>query len=125
MAHILLIEDTEAVRGLFRAILEQAGYLVREASTGSEGIRLFRERPSDVVITDMYMPDGDGFEVMRTLRREVPPPKIIVISGRLSKGEFLSAAKLLGADLVLPKPVTRDELLTAVETVFGTSRLSR
>ena len=96
MAHILLIEDTEAVRGLFRAILEQAGYVVREASTGSEGIRLFRERPSDVVITDMYMPDGDGFEVMRTLRREVPPPKIIVISWRLSKGEFLSAANSWG-----------------------------
>jgi len=123
MAHILLIEDTESVRGLFRRILEQAGYVVREASTGAEGIRLFRERPSDVVITDMYMPDGDGFEVMRTLRREVPVPKIIVISGRSSKGELLSAAKLLGADLVLPKPVTMDELLTAVETAFGTSRL--
>lgn len=45
MVHILLIKDTEAVRGLFRAILEQVGYVVREASTGSAGIRLFRERP--------------------------------------------------------------------------------
>jgi CheY-like chemotaxis protein len=123
MVHILLIEDTEAVRGLFRAILEQVGYEVREASTGSEGIRLFRDSPSDVVITDMYMPDGDGFDVMSTLRREVPVPKFIVLSGQSSKAEILTAAKLMGADLVLAKPVTRDALLKAVETVFGTSRL--
>ena len=123
MAHILLIEETEAVRGLFRGILEQAGYVVREASTGSEGIRLFRDSPSDVVITDMYMPDGDEFEVMSTLQREVPVPKIIVFSGQSSKAEILSAAKLMGADLVLAKPVTMDELLKAVEMAFGTSRL--
>ncbi|HMX90933.1 MAG TPA: response regulator [Nitrospira sp.] len=123
MVHILLIEDTEAVRGLFRAILEQVGYVVREASTGSAGIRLFHESPSDVVITDMYMPDGDGFDVMRTLRHEVPAPKIIVMSGGLGKGEILDAAQLLGADLVLAKPVPMDELLKAVETLIGTSRL--
>ena len=123
MVHILLIEDIEAVRDPFRVILEQAGYVVREASTGSEGIRLFRESPSDVVITDMYMPDGDGFDVMSTLRREAPVPKIIVLSGQASKAEILSAAKLMGADLVLAKPVTMDELLKAVETVLDRSRL--
>ncbi|MBA2485316.1 MAG: response regulator [Nitrospira sp.] len=73
------------------------------------------------MITEIYMLDGDGFDVMTTLRREVPAPKIIVISGRSGIGEMLRAAKLLGADLILPKPVTMDELLTAVETVFGTS----
>ncbi len=119
MVHILLIEDTEAVRGLFRAILEQAGYVVREASTGSEGIRHFHENPSDVVITDMYMPNGDGFDVIGALRREDPAPKIIVMSGQSSKGEILSAAKLMGADLILAKPVPMDELLNAVETVLG------
>jgi DNA-binding NarL/FixJ family response regulator len=71
----------------------------------------------------MYMPDGDGFDVMRTLRHEVPAPKIIVMSGGLGKGEILDAAQLLGADLVLAKPVPMDELLKAVETLIGTSRL--
>ena len=123
MAHILLIDDTEAVRGLFRAILEEAGHLVRDASSGSEGIRLFRERPSDVVITDIYMPGGDGFEVMNALRRAIPLPRIIGISGGFSKEEILNAADLMGADLVLAKPVTMDALLKAVETVLGTSRL--
>lgn len=122
MVHILLIEDSEDVRGLLRAILEQVGYVVCEASTGLEGIRLFRESPSDVVITDIYMPDGDGFDVMNTLLREVPVPKIIALSGQSSKAEILRAAKLMGADLVLAKPVTRDALLKAVETVLGPHR---
>ena len=122
MAHILLIEDTEAVRDLFRAILEQAGHLTSAASAGSEGIRLFREHPADVVITDMYMSNGDGFDVISNLRREVPVPKIIVVSGK-SSDDLLTAAKLIGADLVLTKPVTMDQLLKAVQTVLGTSGL--
>jgi CheY-like chemotaxis protein len=60
MVQILLIDDVESVRGLWRAILEQAGYVVHEASTGSEGIRLFRERPSEVVITDSTCPTATG-----------------------------------------------------------------
>lgn len=119
---ILLIDDTEEVRRLFRMVLEQAGYAVREASSGSEGIRLFRESPSDIVITDMYMPDGDGFDVLRTLRSEVLVPKIIVLSGQLGQTEMLSAAKFMGADLVLPKPVAIEALLMAVKTVSDSSR---
>ncbi len=56
---------------------------------------------------------------MSTLRREVPVPKIIALSGQ-SEG-ILDAAKLMGADLVLPKPVPMDELLNAVQTVISTS----
>ena len=122
MAHILLIEDSEVVRDLFRVFLEQPGYVVRAASTGSEGMRLFREHPADVVITDLYMPDGDGFDVLNILRCEVPVPKIIVVSGRSGQDEILTAAKLMGADLALGKPVSMDQLLKAVESVLDTSR---
>ncbi len=123
MARILLIDDTDAVRGLFRAVLEQAGHVVREARNGSEGIRVFRDTPADVVITDIYMPNGDGFEVMTTLGRELPVPKLIAISGQSGTGDMLSAAKLLGADLILPKPVSMNDLLAAVETVLPRGRL--
>ena len=60
VASILVIEDDEAVRGLFRAILEPVGFLIQEASTGWEGIRRFRESPADLVMTDIDMPHGDG-----------------------------------------------------------------
>jgi len=69
----------------------------------------------------MYMSNGDGFDVISTLRREVPVPKIIVVSGK-SSDDLLTAAKLIGADLVLTKPVTMDQLLKAVQTVLGTLR---
>ena len=123
MARILVIDDVDAVRGLFRAVLEQAGHDVREASNGAEGIRLFRGTPADVVITDIYMPNGDGFEVMTTLRRERPVPKLIAISGQSASGDMLNAAKLLGADLILPKPVGMDDLLMAVDIVLPPGRL--
>ena len=123
MAQILLIDDTDPVRGMYRAVLEQAGHVVREARDGSEGIRVFRNAPADVVITDIYMPNGDGFEVVTTLRRGLPVPKLIAISGQSGTADMLSAAKLLGADLILPKPVSMNDLLTAVETVFPTGRL--
>ncbi len=123
IARILLIDDTDAVRGLFRVVLEQAGHVVQEASNGSEGVRLFRGTPADVVITDLYMPDCDGFEVMTTLRREVPVPKIRAISGQSGTGDLLAAATLLGADLILSKPASMDDVVTAVETVLGSCRL--
>jgi DNA-binding response OmpR family regulator len=91
---------------------------VADACTGAEGIRLFRDSPADVVVTDLYMADGDGFEVMTTVRRHVPVPKIIAISGQSGTKDMLHAAKLLGADVILPKPLQMNELLAAVETVL-------
>ena len=79
--------------------------------------------PADVVITDLYMPNGDGFEVMTTLRRERPVPKLIAISGQSANGDMLKAGKLLGADLILPKPVGMDDLLRAVDTVLPPGHL--
>jgi CheY-like chemotaxis protein len=119
MASILIIEDTVAVRVLFRAILEQAGHVVCEASTGSEGIRLFRAAPTDVVITDIYMPDGDGLEVITHLRQAYHAVKILAISGRAGQECMLSVATRLGADGMLAKPVSLDALLTAVTKLLG------
>lgn len=121
MASILIIEDTEAVRGLFRMILEQAGHVVHEASNGREGVRQFRQAQTDVVITDIYMPDGDGLEVITQLRQEFPTLKILAVSGRAGQEEMLSAAKLLGADGILPKPLGVEALLTAVANLFGSA----
>ena len=68
MATILVIDDTEAVRSFFRTVIERAGHTVVEAASGHEGIRLFNESPTDAVITDVHMSDGDGLEVIRDLR---------------------------------------------------------
>ena len=67
VASILVIDDEEAVRGLIRAILEPVGYTIVEAENGRAGMCRFRASPTDAVITDMHMPDGDGWEVIREL----------------------------------------------------------
>jgi CheY-like chemotaxis protein len=114
MPSILLIEDDEAVRRLFRAILEPVGYLIEEASTGWEGIRRYRQSPTDLVMTDMDMPDGDGEDVIRQLRAEYPSVKILAVSGSKGAEELRSVAQRWGADAMLPKPVGVDELRAAV-----------
>jgi len=119
MASILLIDDTEAVRGLFRTVLEQAGYTISEATTGREGIRLFNEAPTDAVVTDMHMPDGNGLEVINELRAKHAHLKILAVSGTEQQDGMLRVAKVLGVDGILLKPFGVEDLLTAVSRLFG------
>jgi CheY-like chemotaxis protein len=122
MARILLIEDDEAVRTLLRQTLTQSGHTVVEASTGREGLELFRRAPhTDLVITDILMPEQEGLEVVMALRDTHPPVKIIAISGAgpHGGGDYLAVARAMGASKVLQKPfsiatliATIDELLT-------------
>jgi DNA-binding response OmpR family regulator len=122
MGSILVIEDTIAVRVLFRAILESDGHQVREAAHGEEGLHEFRRCPAELVVTDLYMPDGDGIELIVRLRREWPTVKILAVSGGIGMNGLLHAAKLLGADCALAKPVGVEELQGAVRTLLGLGR---
>ena len=64
MATILVIDDQEPIRALLRAALEGDGHEVLEASNGHEGMALWRRERTDVVVTDLYMPETDGIEVI-------------------------------------------------------------
>jgi CheY-like chemotaxis protein len=81
MARILLIDDDEPVRTTLRLTLEHFGHTVIEARDGTEGLALFQHANADLVITDIVMPEKDGLEVLRELRRMHPSVKIIAISG--------------------------------------------
>jgi CheY-like chemotaxis protein len=113
VASILVIDDEEAVRGLFRAILEPLGYTIVEARDGLDGLSRYREAPTDLVITDMSMPRGDGLEVIRTLRADFPTLKILAVSGAERPDESTEALRM-GATAMLSKPVGVNELRTAV-----------
>ena len=65
LARILVIEDDDLERDMFREILEKAGYEVDVASNGREGLSIFRDEPADVVVTDIMMPEKDGIELIR------------------------------------------------------------
>jgi CheY-like chemotaxis protein len=72
VTRILVIDDEEAARGLIRAILEPMGYSILEAVDGRDGINRFRQSPTDLVVTAMYMPRGDGLIVIRELQADYP-----------------------------------------------------
>ncbi len=117
MARILVIDDENDVRGTIRAILEQTGYEVVEASNGYEGIKLYQREPVDLVITDLFMPEKEGIETIMELRRHSPNVKIIAISGGSQRWNLkcLPVAKKLGAVRTVAKPFGMDEILRVVK----------
>ncbi|MBI5441894.1 MAG: response regulator [Deltaproteobacteria bacterium] len=121
MARILIIDDEEPVRSMLRQMLEGAGYEVEEASDGDEGIRLFRSKPADLVVTDLLMPNKGGLVTISELRREHPAVRVIAISGggRNGKLNFLSTARTFAGVRTLRKPFRRAELLEMVADVLA------
>jgi PAS domain S-box-containing protein len=116
-ARILVVDDEELVRAYLRSVLEGGGYVVSEAAEGKEAVRQALSSPLELVITDLVMPEQEGIETIQTLRRRLPDLGIIAISGAFG-GQFLTTAKILGADAVLDKPVSADVLLGKVADVL-------
>jgi two-component system response regulator (stage 0 sporulation protein F) len=114
MATILIIDDEEPIRALLRSALEAAGYEVMEAPNGRIGLELYRHRPSDLIITDINMPELDGLDMLLELTREFLHAKVIAISGAGGEQNVLDLAKLLGARRTFRKPFSLPRLLDAV-----------
>ena len=116
MSHILIMDDDDEVRINLREMLENEGFEVTDAPDGKKGMRLFRERPADLVITDIFMPEQEGLETVKELRDDFPTVKIIVISGggKLKPESYLKIAGQFGADKTLTKPFKRDDIIRAV-----------
>jgi len=120
MPNILIIDDDNQFRTMLRKMVERNGYEVIEASDGKEGIKLYRKNPTDLIITDLIMPEKDGIETIQELRKDFTDVKIIAISGggRLGPHDYLHLAKMLGAQRTLTKPIELDELLKAIEELL-------
>lgn len=126
MTTVLIIDDEVDIRDSVGQILTRAGYTVRTAGTGTDGIAEYRREPADLVITDIIMPKGHGVDVIRTLRKEFPDARIMAVSGggnfgpvayapeAITTSAYLAAATEAGANLVLTKPFDRSTLLEAV-----------
>ena len=114
MATILIIDDEAPIRALLRSTLEAAGYEVTEASNGRIGLERYRHKPTDLVITDMLMPELNGLDMLLELTREFLHAKVIAISGAGGEQNVLDVAKLLGARQTFQKPLSMPQLLSAV-----------
>ncbi|EAU53861.1 response regulator transcription factor [Mariprofundus ferrooxydans] len=121
MARILIIDDEALFRKMLRQMLEMAGYEVLEAANGEHGIAMFTAQPTDLVITDIFMPEKEGISTIQDLRRDYPNLKIMAVTGGGYKRrgfEYLQFADKVGADCVLRKPFERQELLDAVQQLL-------
>lgn len=120
MARILVFDDDHDLRHAVTSVLEQAGHTVRGAENGRLGLEMYRDEPTDVVITDIRMPEKTGNEAIVELRSQFPDVRIIAISGGGAVGvdTYMRVARKLGADRAIAKPFAPDELLSAVRAVL-------
>ena len=117
MARILVIDDDPQISALLKRALSGNSHYVQTASDGREGLRLLGESPFDIVITDILMPEVDGFEVIMAIKDMPLHPRIIAISGGsagIPQDGLMMVAKAMGVHRILLKPFSIDELIDAV-----------
>jgi CheY-like chemotaxis protein len=116
---ILVADDDADMRLTLKLALELAGYAVDVAANGREALAVQRAQPADVLITDIFMPDADGFEAIDAFRRHFPQTRIIVVSGgaQFTKRDYLPDAELIGVDATLQKPFDVDTLLGLLKSL--------
>ena len=118
---ILLVDDEDMVRELFRNVLTDAGYEVMGATNGIEALKILEDQSVDLVITDILMPEKEGVETITEIKQKYPDMRVIAISGggRVKYFMPLVIAAKAGADRALHKPIEPDDLLKAVREVMA------
>ena len=117
MARILVIDDDDDIRNVLLLMLKASGHEVITAVNGAEGLKAFNTQPADVVLTDLLLPDQDGLEIIKQLRRISPKVGIIAMSGESGANTVLAAAERAGVG-ILAKPFFPDQLLAAVDNAL-------
>lgn len=117
-----MVDDHQDTCDFIKAALEGAGYETRIATDGERAISLMRERPADLLITDIFMPRQTGFQMVTLCKAEFPRTRIIVMSAGNVPGmehDFLAAAAYLRVGATLRKPFDTEQLLDAVRKLLG------
>jgi CheY-like chemotaxis protein len=111
---VLVIDDEAIVRVSCQRVLEPEGYEVKVTSRGDEALRLMEEEKYDIVLTDLKMPDMDGLEVLKEIKRRWPDIQVIIITGYGTISTAVQAIKL-GAYDYIEKPFTPEDILNVVK----------
>lgn len=120
MPGILIVEDEKELREMLKVYFTKRKYTVLEAENGKDAIVHFKPSVTDVVITDLIMPEEDGLKVIMKLREFKSSIKIIAISGggKVGPANYLSLAKALGADAIFAKPFPISSLASKIEELL-------
>src|SRR5450759_5206128 len=125
MPGILIVEDDKSIREMLKLSLLRNNYTVLEAENGKDAIVHFKPLLTDLVVTDLIMPEEDGLKVIIKLKEIKPSIKIIAISGggKVGPGSYLNLAKVLGADAIYSKPFSVNDLIAKIEQLLDTEQL--
>jgi len=117
---ILVVDDDVSVRDTIQRYLALHGFEVETAADGVQAGKTLERSPVDLVITDIIMPELDGFSLIGDIRAYHPDVRVIAISGGglNASASYLAAAKRLGAHAALSKPVTFPELLACIQQLL-------
>jgi DNA-binding NtrC family response regulator len=123
-ATVLVVDDDPAVGKVLRAILTQAGREAVHARSVAEALGVLRERSVDVVISDLRMPNNDGFEMLELLKRSWPDVPLIMLTAHGSVPLAVTAMRAGAVDFML-KPFEREEVVATVERTLAASARKR
>lgn len=123
--NILVVDDVNEVKEAMMIVLQDDGYTVLSARNGVEALEVVNNNHIDLIITDILMPEMDGYELAKEIQASYPSIKLILISGggrTLGSGsriDYLSIGKqLTGVAHVLKKPIKPDMLLKTIDDLF-------
>jgi two-component system, OmpR family, response regulator len=118
---LLVVDDEPFLRDAVAASLRFLGFDVITAETGAEALRLARDRPFDLVVLDVMLPDTDGFDVVRRLRRDGRRVPVIFLTARDTQADKVTGLTL-GGDDYMTKPFGLEELAARIRTVLRRTR---
>jgi CheY-like chemotaxis protein len=120
-ASVLVVDGDAVALASARAALRAGGYAVDEAAGGRQALQRMAANLPDVVLTEIFMPEGDGIELITAVRQTHPSVRIVAVTDRRFIGglDLLDVASRLGADATLDKPLRPESLLATIARLIG------
>jgi CheY-like chemotaxis protein len=127
MANILVVDDDTLTLDLFTIVLQRHGYFFSVAKDGAEALKLCESQKFDLIITDIFMPNMDGFELIVDLVGKNSKVPVIAMSGGgyWAVQKVLPDALILGAQIALAKPFSKEQLFDAIDAALNFCNLTR
>jgi DNA-binding response OmpR family regulator len=123
-AHIVIAEDDPNILNLLYVFLSGRGYTVSTAVDGREALALVEQVKPDLLITDVMMPNMNGYQLVHALtaeRHDIPTPRIIILTSRTDTAD-VQRGLTVGADMYIPKPFDITEVAARVDELLSEAK---